>query len=430
MKQSPNSSGRDVSGRTDLQESRERVNPAYLVDLAVRSVGRSEVLIEKAVSWTAITRQYVSGTRGFARWTGTTDKVVREITGPTGEPSVFKFLWTTTRGVSSAIADERDSMELRYSSNTRTQNRSTSLKYSQPSGPGVLALEEKEVLEMIKSNAVLSARIGDRAKEVLVNGVKTLATLDELSTLTETGQVLVMLDPGLDIWAEVEEGSEVRTAVPPLGRRAWSLAVLCGLEDVVLSVSDIEELTGLSKRGVQALLKRMAEADPVLVQKVRKGRSFEYSICWASRFRASGDYWDDCFDRDEIRRARAAKDRKVQETSARRGTPAGYLAYRLSTASPKRDEYLAANPLPADADEAWRALVEVGDEMALYEHLRAQEAEAGPVPSTPGVLLEPKEAYSVRTPQPRPAQDSLEAAVVSQEKLAEMRKRIIAGSLR
>jgi hypothetical protein len=101
MKQSPNSSGRDVSGRTDLQESRERVNPAHLVDLAVRSVGRSEVLIEKAVSWTAITRQYVSETRGFARWTGTTDKVVREITGPTGELSVFKFLWTTTRGVSS-----------------------------------------------------------------------------------------------------------------------------------------------------------------------------------------------------------------------------------------------------------------------------------------------------------------------------------------
>ncbi|MGV9698963.1 hypothetical protein ACWDTR_24795 [Streptomyces sp. NPDC003470] len=395
----------------------------------MRSVGRPEVLVETALAWTAITRPYVSGTRGFARWTGTTDKVVREISGPTGGLSASKYLWTTTRGVASAVADERDSMELRYS-DTRTQNRSTSLKDSKPSGPGALALEEKEVLEKIKSNAVLSARIGQRAQEVLVKGMKTLVTLTELTTLTEPGQVLTMLDPGLDVWAEVEDGNAVKTAVIPLGRRAWSLAVLCGLEDVVLSVSDVEEMTGLSKRGVQTLLARMAKADPVLVRKVRKGRSFEYAINWASRFRRSGDHWDDCFDRDLIRKARAAKDKAVQETSARRGTPAGFLAYRLSMASPKRDEYLEANLLPADADEAWKALVEAGDEMALYEHLRAQEAEAGPVPSTPAVLVE--EAAVAR-----PAQESLGAQRFSalseqerQETLAAMRRRVSGVSAR
>ncbi|PAN00525.1 hypothetical protein CJI59_16705 [Streptomyces sp. Alain-F2R5] len=257
--------------------------------------------------------------------------------------------------------------------------------------------------------------------------MKTLATLTELTTLTEPGQILTMLDPSLDVWAEVEDGNAVKTAVIPLGRRAWSLAVLCGLEDVVLSVSDIEELTGLSKRGVQALLKRMAEADPVLVRKVRKGRSFEYAINWASRFRRSGDYWDNCLDRDLIRKARAAKDRKVQETLARRGTPAGFLAYRLSTASPKRDEYLAANPLPGDAGEAWRALVEAGDELELYAYLRAQEAEAGSVPSTPEVLV--KEAAVV--PHVQPAQESSGVQRLMalseqerQETLAAMRRRV------
>ena len=69
--------------------------------------------------------------------------------------------------------------------------------------------------------------------------------------------------------------------------------------------------------------------------------------------------------------------------------------------------------------------------MALYEYLRAQEAEAGPVPSTPKALVEKaKEGTSGSPLRRRPAQESLEAAVVSPEKLAEMRKRITAGSLR
>ncbi|MGW5198616.1 hypothetical protein [Streptomyces spiralis] len=397
------------------------MNPAHLVDLAMRSVGRAEVLIEKALAWTAITRKYVSGTRGFARWTGTTDKVVREISGPTGGHSEFKFLWTTTRGVSSAVQEERDSMELRYS-DTRTENRSTSYELSNPLDQeplGTLALDEIEVLKKIKSNAVLSARIGQRAQEVLVNGMKVVATLTELNRTTESGQVLTMLDPGLDLWAEVDDNNETKTAVPPLGRRAWSLAVLCGLQDVQLSVQDIEELTGLSKRGVQALLARMTMANLLLVRKIRQGRSFVYEINWASCFRMSGDWWDDAYDRDNIRKARAAKDRVVQDTSARRGTPAGYIAYLHSTANPRRDAYLKANPLPADADEAWRALVEAGGELALYEHLRAQEAEAGPVPSTPAVLAEEVKVGTSGSPlQAQPARE------VDPEALAAMKARL------
>ncbi|MFE4991397.1 hypothetical protein ACFRH4_08605 [Streptomyces mirabilis] len=397
----------------------------------MRTAGRSEVLTEKALAWTAISRPYISGTRGFARWSALTIRSVREITGPTGGLSEFKFLWTTTRGTSSAVAEERDSMELRYSSNTRTQGRSTSCKDFKPSlgqdALGPLALKEKEVEKLIKDNAPLSARISPRAKEVLVKGLMTLSELDEISTMGK-GRTLLMLDPGLDLWAEVEESNEVQTAVKPLGRRAWSLAVLCGLEDVTLSVADVEALTGLSKRGAQALLKRMAEALPTLVWKVRQGRTISYEIKWASCFLSDGDYWDTCYTDDGIRKARASRDHAVQVTSARRGTPAGYIAYLHSTANPKRSEYLAAHALPPDADGAWRALVEAGDELALYEHLKAQEAEAGPVPSTPEALVEEAKGSTSGTPLlGQPAQESLEAPQrIDPEVLAAMRARICA----
>jgi hypothetical protein len=383
--------------------------------------------MELALAWTVSTRSYVSGTRGLARWAGMGDQAVRQTVAQDGQVSQYGFLWTKTRGASSPTAEERDSMEIRFRSNSGGRHRSTSPKDLQAPGPlgGALALGEGEK-KILEGNAVTTAAISERAQEALVRGMETLSGLDTLKGQTAKAEILRTLDPSLDVWAEVHgEGPDFA-----LGRRAWHLALLSGLEDVVLSSQDIAELLGVAQKTVRDLLARMAKVNRLLVRKVRQGRSFVYEIRWAQVFCQDGDYWDDRVSRHRVRDSRTERDRKVQEVSARRGTPAGYIAYVRSTANPKRDEYLAVNPLPEDADGAWRALVEAGDEMALYEHLRAQEAETGPVPSTPGVLLEPKEAYSVRTPQPRPAQDSLEAAVVSQEKLAEMRKRIIAGSLR
>lgn len=126
MKLSPNSSGRDVSGRTDLPTSQESVNAAHLVEIATRSVGRSEVSVELALAWTVTTRPYVSGTRGLARWAGLTSRSVRETVAQDRQVSQHGFIWTRTRGASSPTAEEREQMEIRYRSNTRTQGRSTS----------------------------------------------------------------------------------------------------------------------------------------------------------------------------------------------------------------------------------------------------------------------------------------------------------------
>ncbi|MGW0136263.1 hypothetical protein [Streptomyces sp. NPDC003299] len=389
----------------------------------MRSVGRSEVLLELALAWTVTTRSYVSGTRGLARWAGMGDQAVRQTVAQDGQVSQYGFIWTKTRGTSSAFVEEREDMEIRYRSNSGGRHRSTSPKALQApmgDGPlGALALEEgmKKILE---GNAVTTAAISESTQEVLVRGMETLSGLDTMKGMTVKADILRALDPSLDVWAEVHgDGPDFA-----LGRRAWHLAVLCGLEDVTLSSRDIAELLGVAQKTVRDLLARMAKVNCLLVQKVRQGRSFAYEIRWAQVFRPDGEYWDDRVSSHQVRDSRAERDRKVQEVSARRGTPAGYLAYRLSTASPKRDEYLADNPLPADADGAWRALVEVGDELALYEHLRAQEAEAGPVPSTPEALVE--EAAVAR-----PAQESSGAQRFmalseqdQQETLAAMRRRM------
>lgn len=420
MNSGADSSGQTTSGHVDL----DAVNSTHLIDLTKRCIGRSDVLEEQAIAHTVITRRWVSGTRGFARWSGVSDRVLRNIVGPTGGLSEFKFLWTTTRGVSSAVQEERDSMELRYS-DTRTDYRSTSYKLPKaPGGQEALALGDLKLENPSSGNAVVSARITERAQKVLAETLKLLATLDDMNITTGSGKVLRMMDPGLDIWSEIEGEKPDYVVCPPLGRRAWSFAIFCGLQNVVLSVEDIESITGLSKRGVQALLKRMTEANPILVQKVRQGRSFIYRINWFDWVHPAGDYFEQGFTRDEIRRKRASKDHAVQVTSARRGTPAGYIAYLHSTANPKRDEYLAANLLPADAHDAWKALVEAGDELALYEHLRAREAEAGPVPSTPEVLVE-KAAVVRPAQEPSGAQRFMALSEQErQETLAAMRRRV------
>ncbi|MET7783804.1 hypothetical protein ABZU94_39155 [Streptomyces mirabilis] len=65
--------------------------------------------------------------------------------------------------------------------------------------------------------------------------------------------------------------------------------------------------------------------------------------------------------------------------------------------------------------------MEAGDELALYEHLKAQEAETGPVPNTPEILVE-------ATADSGPAQEKLEDPELS-AKVAEMRARLIKEAL-
>jgi hypothetical protein len=383
-------------------------------------VGRPEVLIEEALTWTVISRPYISATRGLARWTGTTDKVVREITGPTGGSSASGFLWTRTRGVSSAISEERESMSVGYS-DSRTQNRSTPFKELQslPSGgQEALALVEKKVGEMIKSNAVLSARISERAQKVLVEGMKVLASATEIRTTTPEGRILAALDPGLDVWAEYEGEKPSYVAYPSIGRRAWSLAVMCGLRDVVLSMEDIAALTGLSKRGAQALVKRMGSSYLPLVWKIREGRSVLYAIKWHSCLNADGDDFDHAVLRDEIRKKRASKDMTVQQTSARRGTGPGYLAFLHSMANAKREQYLADRPLPVNASEEFKALVAEGDEMKLWEYFKTQE-EGVSVPASPAALEAPLPA-----PQAEVVRQPHEPVPVTGEALRDMMRRI------
>jgi hypothetical protein len=385
------------------------------------------------LAWTTITRPYVSGTRGFARWSGNTTRSVREVTGPDGQTSKSGFLWTATRGTASALADERDSMELTYS-DSRTQGRSTSYNLSLPrrGQEEALALEALALKNSSSGNAPLSARIPERAQRVLDEGLKVLDKLNDMNGTTASGKILTMLDPGLDVWAEIEGEKPAYVAYEPLGRRAWSLAVFCGIQNVVLAVEDIESITGLSKRGVQVSLKRMTEANPLLVRKVRQGRSFLYEIAWFDVLHPAGEYFEQAVARDEIRRKRAAKDAVVQETSARRGTGPGYLAFLHSSANAKREQYLADNPLPDNCLPEWRELVERGDETELYEYLRAREEAAPSSPEGLDALMateapeSPLSAFVRKQAEARKTQPATKDSDLT--KLTAMRQRILMGN--
>ncbi|MCX4608701.1 hypothetical protein [Streptomyces mirabilis] len=423
MSLSPNSSGRDVSGRITLQESSERIESAHLVEIAQRMVQETRATNEGVIAWQLVTHPFLSGTRGIARWSDMHKETVQHIVGPEGRLSAFKFLWTRTRGTSSPLADERDSLVIRFHSNTRTVPPSTPPENLQAPGPlGDLALEGEE--SSWWSNGRNGARISEGAQGASVEGMKTLRTLTTNKGMGQAARTLRALDASLDVWSE-SRGPEAPEFA--LGRQAWKLAVLSGLRDVVLTVADIEVLCGLSKRGAQDLLARMTKALPGLVQKVRQGRSFVYEVAWAQVFdQAMGELYDDRVGRHEVRDRRAVQDKAEQVTAARRGTGAGFIAYRFSMANPKQDEYLAANPLAEDADPVWRELVERGDELALYEYLRAQEDEAGAVPATVEELVTPSRGVA----STRPAQES---AVVQEDpellaRVEEMRRRIVAGS--
>jgi hypothetical protein len=416
---------------TGPQESSEKINSAHLVEMALRSVGRSEVLAELLLAFQVTCRPYLCGTRGLARWTGMWDHAVREAVGPDGGLSSSKLLWTRTRGASSPVAEEREDMEIRFHSNTRITHRSTSPKFS--TSPD-LELSKKEKKEgSWWGNAVMSARIGEGAQQALDQGVKTLTLLDSVKGMSWEARTLRALSPALDVWSEVRGPDAPDFA---LGRRAWHLALLCGLRDVTLSVADVQDLTGLTKRGSQDVLARMTQAIPMLVRKIRQGRSFVYEIAWTQVFDETGEYWDDRVGRTRVLARRTEQDRKVQETSARRGTAAGFLAYRLSSANPKRDEYLAANPLPEDADPVWVALIEEGDELRLGEYLLAKEVEAGPVPPSPEALSAPVEAQPAEAAPMDPAarQDPLSGGLEGsdeeqQRKLSAMRARVVGVSV-
>ncbi|WP_326755120.1 hypothetical protein OH738_10675 [Streptomyces hirsutus] len=416
MKYDADPIGRDVSGRTALRESSEKVSGHHLNEIRERLLLEPRALNEATIAWALEIHPFLSATRGIARWTGAHKETVQQIAGPTGGTSDFKFLYTASRGRSSVIEEEREDMQLRFNS---LAGRSWT-----PLGPSgyrhyaAQYLSEVPIPSGAWAERILEEKDSQRSngreiagiREELVNDlVKTSEEFEKLEgwDLDWSRTLLRILDPADDQWAE--EGDYA------WGKQAWRLAVLFGARDIFVTAKDLEALLGLKERQVRNLLNRWTEGLALAVEE-KVGRTKIYTLMFHSILHPDGMAYLGYTGRKNRMFAAMQRDTKERATAARRGTPEGAIAWKA--ANPRtRQAFL--DDLPEDADPVWRELVERGGELEMHDHLVAQAKEAGPVPSTPEVLVEEAAV--------QPAQESMEAPKpIDPEVLAAMRYRISA----
>ncbi|MEU6651305.1 hypothetical protein ABZ904_18130 [Streptomyces sp. NPDC046900] len=417
-------SDRGVSGRTDLQESAERVSGHHLNEIRQRLLVDPKSLNEAHVAWALEVHPFLSGTRGIARWTHQHKETVQEMAAKEGGVSRHQLLYTARRGTSSISSEEREDMVLRFNSLAgrswtplgATGYRSFAAQYLSktniPSGPWTERILEDKNPQ--RGNGRETTGIADELVNDLVNAHEDFEKLTDWGSPRSWSHTLMtILDPSNDVWAE--EGNDA------LGKHAWRLAVLFGVRDIFVTQTDLMALTGLAERPVRRLLDRWKKGSMRLAVEAKVGRTKVYTLLFHSVLDPDGMMFCGHLGDKTKLNAAMAKDAKERATAARRGTPEGAIAWKA--ANPRtRQAFL--DDLPRDADQVWRELVERGDEMEMYEHLVAQAKEAGSVPSTPEALVE-KAAVA------RPAQESLGTQRFmalseqdQQETLAAMRRRV------
>lgn len=399
-----NSSARDRLGHIDLQGKPERssprsrseaqeINGAHLNEMRQRLLLEPKALNEVYIAWALEIHSFLSGTRGIARWTHSHKETIQELAGPDGGLSRRKFLYTSTRGRSSVIEEEREDMVLRFNSLagrswswTSTGYRSFAAQFfsktSIPSSPLVRKIMEEGKAQ--RGNGRETTGIAEDLEEALVLAEKEFEKVTEWGTARSwTHNLMTALDPAADTWAEDGEG---------LGKHAWRLAVLFGVQDIFVTQQDLMALTGLAERPVRRLLDRWKKNPQGWMYEFKVGRTKVYALMFFALLDTRGDlncgHWAD---KTKLMTA-MGKDAKERATAARRGTPEGAIAWK---ACGPRTRQAFLDELPQEADPQWRELVEAGDELACHAYLVGQTREAGPVPSTPEGLdaaLEPEPA--------------------------------------
>jgi hypothetical protein len=136
-------------------------------------------------------------------------------------------------------------------------------------------------------------------------------------------EVRLALDPSLDSWAPYGRDTPTR-----VGHRGWALALVLGLQDCELTLSQVQMLTGLSERQNRALVERLETAG--LAYRVRRGRATHVCFCFDSvlvnPYAMSYDP-----DADRAERARKKRERAYWEAACLRSrrTPHGQRAWQL-----------------------------------------------------------------------------------------------------
>jgi hypothetical protein len=140
----------------------------------------------------------------------------------------------------------------------------------------------------------------------------------------EREEVRLALDPSRDTWAPHSAMAEVKGA----GHRGWALALVLGLQDCTLTLSQVQTLTGLSERQNRALVARLEALG--LAYRSKQGRSTVVAFLFAS---VLVDPLSMAYDPDSDRSERARKKRERAHWEAAclrsRRTPHGQQARLL-----------------------------------------------------------------------------------------------------
>ncbi|WP_328683172.1 hypothetical protein [Streptomyces sp. NBC_00343] len=227
-----------------------------------------------------------------------------------------------------------------------------------------------------------------------------------------------LLDPELDVW---------RRSKDELGSEGWRVAVITGLAPVAMTMAEWAELLQVSTAQARKLAGKFEKHG--VATRTKQGRSVSMSLDWTPLIHVVQEDRELLLTRAKhLQNEHAEEQRRIQrplsfeeiEVRRRGKNPAQYAVYLQD--APSDDE------TPGEARERMRLLHHLAgateaDWRRWFE--LDEEPEPGIVPDTPEVLVE-QVAESGKLG--RPAQESLESAVVTPELLAEMRKRVIAGS--
>ncbi|MFI0939168.1 hypothetical protein [Streptomyces sp. NPDC021020] len=388
--------GRADTGHIDLQGKPERpaadaINGAHLNEIRQRLLLEPAALNEARVAWATEIHPFLTGARGIARWTHQHKETVQELAGPDGGLSRHKFLYTATRGRSSVIEEEREDMNLRFNSlagrswswspdRYRSFAAQSLSKISIPSSPLVRKIMEEGKAQ--RGNGRETTGVGEDLAEALILAEEEFERVKEWGTSGSWSRnLMTALDPAADTWAE-------DASVEGLGKHAWRLAVLFGVQDIIITQRDLMALTGLAERPVRRLLERWKASPQSWIFELKVGRAKVYVLAFFQLLDPSGMLNCGHWTRKDKLYAAQARDAKERATAARRGTPEGAIAWK---ACGPRTRQAFLDELPQDADPRWRELVEAGDERACHTYLVEQAQDAGSVPSTPEALGDPVE---------------------------------------
>jgi hypothetical protein len=386
------SSGSDVSGRTDLQEFPETLQRVERIrSLLVADPANTP---ECRLGWSVMTGN-LRGLRGLELASGIGDKQCWEITASyDGGLSPLGLVRTVERGTS-WTSEGRLKGEYAFADTDR-ENVTKNMIYKNPPTP----LEDKTL--------------------------KGLVDLDGYRDVFASGIALRVLDPALDLW---------RRSKDELGSEGWRVAVITMLQPVTMTMDEWAELLQVSPASARKLAVKFEKKDVATRTKV--GRTVHISLDWSRQIEVmEAMHRDDLMSRGRslmndyakeqlrIQRPPSPEELEIRRRGKKPATYASYLQAALDEAeSPehRKDLERLLHHFAGASEADWRRWFDAGrslteDEVRELAGIPKPEKPKQPTPEELAAMVRrvtkepsvPKGPEVLPTPQPAQAEDETE----------------------